>query len=135
MSDKPTTIYGETFSHEPPRPSPVVYDVLARHMANTESALHDTLNDVYKTLNDTEYDVSRALDALVSKGTIRREDTLILVVLLAVSRTLGPDLDFLRRALITNNGNPAEIDSQILHSGLQPAITSYVRGIISKLKM
>src|SRR4051812_11718449 len=118
MQDKKSTsyIHGETLSAEAPRPGMVAYEILASHLKNTgadRADSHLALNDIYKVLGSTELEAGRALGGLEVRGIITREDTLILTVLLAVSRTLGPDLDFLRQAIIAGNFRPEEIIAKV----------------------
>jgi len=129
-------IYGETFSAEAPRPTAVVYDILSRHLAKAEtdkSASHNALNDIYKVLGSSEQEVDAVLVEFEQAGTISQEDTLVLVVLLAVSRTLGPDLDFLRQAILTGNFNVNELNSRLRSSGLDSGVSDYLQTIIAKL--
>jgi hypothetical protein len=129
-------IYGETFSPDAPRPTEVVYEILSQHLAagSNNPEMHAALNDVYKALGGSEQESSTALDNLEQKGAIAREDVLMLVVLLAVSRTQGPDLDFLRQTIVTGNFDPNELAAKITASGLNKNIVDFLQKITPKLK-
>lgn len=136
MTDQQKYIYGETLSSESPQPTDAVYVVLSQHLDPKNSEKddsHETLNDVYKALVSTEQRVDSALSKLEQVGLITSEDVLAMVVLLAVSRTLGPDLDFLRQAIEDGNYQIRELQTQINGVGLDPTITEYLRDIILKL--
>lgn len=130
-------IYGETFSAEAPSPSAEAYTVLAQHVsldpAVDHAQTHDVLNDIYKALAESEYESDRALSKFEEDGRISREDALVLVVLLAVSRSLGPDLEFLRAAIRSSNVQVEQTESQISSAGLDPAIAEYLQKIMLKL--
>lgn len=130
-------IYGETFSPEAPRPTAVAYEILAENLSKggNDVESHTALNDIYKALASSEQSVVIALDKLEQKNIISREDALMLTVLLAVSRTLGPNWDFLRRAVITGNFNPNEINISLANSGLDQRITGYLQKVVVKFKI
>ena len=48
------------------------------------------------------------------------------------SRTLGPNLDFFRQAIIAGNLKNQELNEQLLQSGLDHAIIDYVKGVIDR---
>ena len=129
-------IYGETMSAEAPRPSPAVYEILSRHLMQDgvdKNESHEALNDIYKALANSEIAADTALDRLEQTGLINREDGLILTVLLTVSRTLGPNLNFLRQAIITGNFSPEEVIAQTAQSGLEKSIIDYLQNIVRKI--
>lgn len=130
-------IYGETFSAEAPSPSAEAYRVLARHVSLDSTVdhaqTHDVLNDIYKAIGESEYEVDRALDKFEVNGRIGREDALVLLVLLAVSRSLGPDLEFLRAAIRRGDAQIEQLSDQVNGAGLDSNITEYLHKIISKL--
>jgi hypothetical protein len=129
-------IYGETFSPEAPRLTATVYEVLSRHLAtgSDDPETHMVLNDVYKALGSSEQETVAALDGLEQRGVIRREDTLVLAVLLIASKTLGPDLDFLRQAILTGNFDADAVGSRIAAAGMDQSISNFLREIVPKLK-
>ena len=88
------------------------------------------MNDIYKILGNTEQQLVRHLDNFEKKGIISSEDALILVVLLAASRTLGPDLNFLRSSILTGNFNPDQLNID----GLDKSIINFLVEIMPKLK-
>ena len=129
-------IYGETLGRDAPRPAAAVYEILSQHLATgaNNPETHMALNDVYKALGSTEQAAVTALDGLEQRGTINREDSLILTVLLAVSKTRGTNLDFLRQGIISGNFNPEEMNTAFLKSGLDSKIIEYIQKITQKLK-
>jgi hypothetical protein len=134
MHEKSSMIYGETLSPEPPRPSRIIYNVLARHVTANGADTHEVLNDVYKAIGDTEYAADVVLEALERSGVLEREDVLVLVVTLAVSRTLGPDLAFLRRAIMEGAGAMAGVREMVAQSGLDPVLAHAIQEIVSKIQ-
>lgn len=128
-------IYGETFSAEAPKPTAVVFDVIAQHLPQgvANEGTHETLNDVYKAVGGSEREAERALDAFEQQGLINREDVLVLTVLLAVSESLGHDLNFLRRAILTNTTSADEIRVAMAMVSLDPIIANYVQEFLTKL--
>ncbi|MDR3643403.1 MAG: hypothetical protein P4L74_07330 [Candidatus Doudnabacteria bacterium] len=128
-------LYGETFTQEAPKPNAAAYEVLLRHLKKQDSfegESHEILNDIYKALWDSEAEADAALVTMEQKGLVSREDTLMLIVLLAISRTLGPDLDFLRRAIITGNFRASTVNEMIKASGLDDSLVSYLQTITDK---
>jgi hypothetical protein len=129
-------VYGETLSPDAPRPNQTVFEIISSHLAldKDNSGTHLALNDVYKSIGSSEREVEKRLDILEQQGAISREDNLVLLVLLAVSRTLGPDLEFLRQAILYADFNPAELSSKIAASGLDKQIIEFLYKITQSLK-
>jgi|GEM_PF-3486355 len=129
-------IYGETLSPEAPKPTATVYEILAQHLSKGGDGIesHAVLNDVYKALASGEVQEVRVLDSLEQAGVVSREETLIITVLLAVSRTLGPDLNLLRQAILTGHFDVNEINSILAGCGLDATIADYIQKIVPKLK-
>jgi hypothetical protein len=129
-------IYGETFSPEEPKPKTIVFDIISEHLKSEERSPenHDALNDVYKALAGNEIATANALEDFEHKGLISRDDSLILTVLLASSRTLGPDLDFLRNAIINRNFDQQQVDPIIEQLPLDEAIVGYLKNVASRLR-
>lgn len=129
-------IYGETFSPEAPKPTAVAYEVLSRHIeagANNPET-HEVLNDIYKALGGSEREVSLVLDTLEQNGIVNREEMLMLVVFLVISKTLGPDVDFLRQAILSGSFNADEIHSKIENTNLDRNIIDFLQNIIGKFR-
>lgn len=128
-------ISGENFRPEAPKPTKIVYEVIVSHLVancqNTEA--HLVLNDVYKSLAENEQVAVVALDRLEAQGIITREDALILSVLLAVSRTLGPDLTFVREAVLFSNLVPEVLAEKIAKIDLDPQIKMYLENILNRI--
>jgi hypothetical protein len=112
-----------------------VYEILARHISEgcDNIELHTILNDVYKVLAINENDITARLDELEQKGAISNEDNLMLTVLLAVSRIIGPDLNFLRQAIMTGDFDVDKANSLIVATELDASIISYLQENLSKI--
>ncbi|HBM45911.1 MAG: hypothetical protein UT05_C0001G0113 [Parcubacteria group bacterium GW2011_GWF2_38_76] len=137
MQENNPYIYGETFKREAPKPNSVVYNVLSDHLKESDGykiESHVMLNDTYKVLEGSEREISTILGELENKKNITREDVLVLTVLLAVSRTLGPNLGFLREAIRTGHFDIEETRSQIMDTSLNENITNYLQKIIPSLQ-
>jgi hypothetical protein len=138
MRDRPSNnyIYGETFSREAPKPNPVSFEVLTQHIASgcTDAELHDTLNDIYKALAQREPEVVDSLDKLEQNELISSEENLVLCVLLIISKTLGPNLDFLRHAIVTGNVDARVITENLANAGLKEQVLDYLINILPKIK-
>lgn len=135
MEGQPPYIYGETFSREAPRLTPEIYSIISRYLAQEgeeKNLTHETLNDVYKALNSTEQEADTALDQLEQSGRITREESLVILVVLMASKTLGPNLDFLRQAITAGDLKNQALNEQLLQSGLDNTIIEYVKGIIDR---
>jgi len=80
--------------------------------------------------------VGEALDERWSKCLREpsRNAGFLLVVLFATSRSIGPDLGFLRAAIITGDIDAVEAKSLVAGTGLDPIIGSYLCGVIDRLK-
>jgi hypothetical protein len=125
-------IYGETFSSEAPEPTPVAYEALSHYLASGGDDVEgrEALNDIYKALSSSDPEAMLALDRLEQEGTISKDDNLILSVLLAVSKKLGPDLGFLRGMIV--EGIPINEKGEVLN--LDPEIASYIERIAPQLE-
>jgi hypothetical protein len=88
---------------------------------------------VYKVLAINENDITARLDELEQKGAISNEDNLMLTVLLAVSRIIGPDLNFLRQAIMTGDFDVDKANSLIVATELDASIISYLQENLSKI--
>ena len=130
-------IHGETWGREAPRPAAVAHEILSHSLnpsVEDKTESHEALNDMYKALADHDSRLIAALDKLEQKNQITNQDVLALSVLLAVSKTLGPDLNFLYQAVVTGVSRERNMDEMIAALNVDQRIIDYLKRIVPQLK-
>lgn len=135
LAGRRQTTTGES---ERPTPTPEVYTLLMRAILRAPEEdmelLHDTLNDVYKALGDTDPLLIEVLSRKQMDGVITSDDKLYLVVLCAISRAIGPfEVRDVRNALMRPTLPADAVDLILARINLDETIKKYLREVIIKI--
>ncbi|MDP3970808.1 MAG: hypothetical protein Q8P90_03840 [bacterium] len=121
-------------------PTTGVYELLklaiTQEIVEDPELLRDVLNDVYKELSPSDYELIEALTFLEDSGAITREDRMFFFVLFAVAKNIGPfNLNDIRDAIVFGTLQPESMQEKIIDIDINDTIKDYLIAGLAKLSI